>query len=120
MSRISVALAIASMTVIPVAQGQARPTPDSSAGKPVDAPAVAYESAFKGYRKLEDQPVASWRDANDLVHRLGGWKAFASGKVPDDPKALPGYAKPAQSTDKTAPAQSPPSEAAGHSGHKTK
>lgn len=111
MSRISFALAIASLAAMPVAQGQARPAPDASVGKAIDGPAVAYESAFKGYRKLEDQPVASWRDANDLVHRLGGWKAFASGKVPDDSKALSGDAK---------PAQSPPPEGAGHAGHKTK
>lgn len=119
-SRISFALAIASMAAIPVAQGQARPAPDSPAGKPIDAPAVAYESAFKGYRRLEDQPVASWRDANNLVHQLGGWKAFASGKVPDQPESLPGEAKPAQSADKAQPAQSPAPAAAGHSGHKTK
>lgn len=116
MSRNSFAFAIASMAVIPVAQGQARPTPDSPAGQ-VDAPAVPYESAFKGYRKLEDQPVASWRDANDLVHRLGGWKAFAGGKVPGDPESP---SKPAQSPDKAQPAQSPPAAAGGHAGHKTK
>ena len=71
-SRISFALAIAhgaaaSMVAIPVAQGQARPSPDTAVGKKMDTPVVAYESSFKGYRKLEDQPVASWREANDLV-----------------------------------------------------
>ena len=124
-SRISFALAIAygataSMVAIPVANGQAHPSPDPPAGKKMDAPAVAYESPFKGYRKFEDQPVASWREANDLVHQLGGWKAFASGKVPDDPERLPRDAKPAQPADKAQPAQSPPPAAAGHSGHKTK
>lgn len=120
MSRIALALAIASMAVIPVAQGQARPTPDSSGVNQIDAPAIAYESAFKGYRKLEDQPVTSWRDANDLVHRLGGWKAFAGGKVPADPESLSVDAKPAQSADKGQPVQSPSPAASGHAGHKTK
>ena len=117
MSWISFALAIASMAVVSVAQGQARPTPDSSSGKQIDARAVAYESAFKGYRKLEDQPVTSWRDANDLVHRLGGWKAFAGGKVPGDSESS---SRPAQSPDKAQPAQPPPATAGGHTGHKTK
>ena len=118
MSRIPFAFALTSMAVIFVAQGQARPIPDSPGGQ-VDVPAVPYESAFKGYRKLEDQPVASWRDANDLVHRLGGWKAFASGKVPDDPQGSFGDAKPGQSTDQASPTQSRPSPATGHAGHKT-
>ncbi len=115
MNRISLALAIASMAVIPVAQGQARPSPDSLVGKPIDAPAVAYESAFKGYRKFEDQPVASWREANDLVHQLGGWKAFAGGKVPDAPVAPAAAGEPS----KTSQPPGPPA-AGGHAGHKTK
>ena len=118
-SRISFALtiaygAIASMVVIPVAQGQGRPSPDGAAGKGTDTPPVAYESSFKGYRKLEDQPVASWRVANDLVHQLGGWKAFAGGKVPDTPAA------PAAAGEPSKPSQPPgPPAGGGHAGHKT-
>ena len=120
MSRFSSALAIAcgaaaSMVAIPVAQGQARPSPDTAAAKRVDTPVVAYESPFKGYRKLEDQPVASWREANDLVHQLGGWKAFASGKVPDAPAAPAAAGEPS----KTSQPPGPPA-GGGHAGHKTK
>ena len=113
MSRIPFAFALTSMAVIFVAQGQARPIPDSPGGQ-VDVPAVPYESAFKGYRKLEDQPVASWRVANDLVHQLGGWKAFAGGKVPDTPTA------PAAAGEPSKPSQPPsPPAGGGHAGHKT-
>ena len=118
-SRISIALALAygaaaSLGHIAVAQGQARPSPDPAAGKKMDAPAVAYESPFKGYRKLEDQSVVSWREANDLVHQLGGWKAFASGKVPDAPAAPAAAGEPS----KTSQPPGPPASG-GHSGHKT-
>ncbi len=120
MSRYSFALAIAcgaavSIVAIPVAQGQARPSLDTAAAKKMDTPGVAYESPFKGYRKFEDQTVASWREANDLVHQLGGWKAFAGGKVPDVPAAPVAAGEPP----KPPQPQAPPATA-GHAGHKTK
>ncbi len=37
----------------------------------------SYRSAFEGYRRYADQPVGSWREANDLVGRIGGWQAYA-------------------------------------------
>jgi hypothetical protein len=71
-----------------------------------EVPRMRFESSFKDYRKLEDRPLASWKQANELVYRLGGWKAFASGNVPD--------VAPAPAT--TAP---PPADP-GHAGHKTR
>lgn len=120
MSRITFALAIAygataSMVAIPVAHGQVPLRPDTAAAKKMDTPAVPYASAFNGYRKFEDQPVASWREANDLVHQLGGWKAFAGGKVPDAPAAAAAAGEPF----KTSPPPGPPA-GGGHAGHKTK
>ena len=38
---------------------------------------AGYRSAFEGYRRYEEQPVGSWREANDLVGRIGGWQAYA-------------------------------------------
>jgi hypothetical protein len=38
---------------------------------------TAYRSVFEGYRGHRDEPVQSWRAANDLVGRLGGWQAYA-------------------------------------------
>lgn len=38
---------------------------------------LVYESAFTQYRRLTDGPVGSWRDANDTVTRIGGWRAYA-------------------------------------------
>lgn len=85
----------------------------------VEASPVSYESAFKGYRKLDEQRGASWPAANDLVHRLGGWKAFASGKVPEDASA--GDATEGQPAKAAVPPAKPPAPGAagGHAVHKT-
>ncbi|VCU72477.1 hypothetical protein PIGHUM_04576 [Pigmentiphaga humi] len=40
-------------------------------------PRLRYESAFAAYRRLGEPTVASWREANDEVGRIGGWRAYA-------------------------------------------
>lgn len=42
-----------------------------------DRSAWHYRSAFDGYRAYDDPRLLAWRDANDLVGRIGGWKAYA-------------------------------------------
>ena len=51
---------------------------------------------------------------SDLVHQLGGWKAFASGKVPEA-ATVPAAGEPSKPSHPKAPPA-----AAGHAGHKTK
>ena len=58
---------------------------------------LAYESVFTRYKSYRDEKAGAWRDANDTVDRIGGWRA---------------YAKEAQQPDSAAPAApvtSPPS-----------
>ena len=38
---------------------------------------LRYETPFVNYRSYQEIPVASWREANDEVARIGGWKAYA-------------------------------------------
>ena len=40
-------------------------------------PAPSYESSFSTYRRLGEDPPVSWREANDTVTRIGGWRAYA-------------------------------------------
>ena len=60
-----------------------RPAPAASsvatAATAASAPAspLGYRSAFEGYKGLTDQPVQSWREANDTVGRIGGWQSYA-------------------------------------------
>lgn len=53
------------------AAGPAGAQPDPAPASP------AYRSAFEDYRPWGEQAVASWKDTNDTVGRIGGWKAYA-------------------------------------------
>lgn len=68
--------------------GHAPGAPSAAASAPTSAPAAAmpkapsqrdssYRSAFVGYRGFEDAPPVPWREANDNVGRIGGWRAYA-------------------------------------------
>lgn len=84
------------------------PAPDPSDPRAAVSP-VRYESSFERYRRLQDDPALSWKGVNELVRKLGGWSAYASGKVPDEPKAE--HAK--------SPSPAAPAAASGgaHTGH---
>ena len=48
---------------------------------PLDAeaatPALDYQSPLNAYPGLADEPPQDWREANDLVGRIGGWRTYA-------------------------------------------
>ena len=72
---------------------QAQPTQRTGRPDPIDAnarvPSVAYESAFTAYRRLSDEKLISWREANDTVTRIGGWRVYArEAQVPDPAPVL--------------------------------
>jgi len=53
-------------------------------------PPTDYRSAFDAYRKHREQKVESWKDANDNVGRIGGWRTYArEAHQPDPPAARP-------------------------------
>jgi len=70
---------------------------------PADAraavPPVAYTSPFSGYARVGEGKPVSWREANDTVARIGGWRV---------------YSREAQIPEAVAPA---PAGGSGHSGH---
>ena len=55
------------------ASAQARPEPLT----PIPAVKLEYRSTLSTYKAYADQPVQSWREANDEVGRIGGWRAYA-------------------------------------------
>jgi hypothetical protein len=84
------ALAVASATAAATAQ------PGSIAH---ESPApLPYSSVFEGYQPFAEQELIPWREANDNVGRIGGWRAYAR-------EASEGSAPPAAST--PAPARAP-------------
>lgn len=54
-------------------------------GRTADAPAPGqgtgalpgYVSPLRDYRAFADEPIASWREANETVRRIGGWQAYS-------------------------------------------
>lgn len=84
----------------------ARPDPLDPQAK---VPALVYISSFAAYRRLgEDKPL-SWREANDTVTRIGGWRVYTREAQQAEPVGAP------------APAASQPHMAQpmphGHQGH---
>ena len=70
----------ATLLVASTAVACAQPASPVSAAPPASAASASgmgYRSAFEGYRSFKDQPIQSWREANDLVGQIGGWQAYA-------------------------------------------
>ena len=86
-----------------------QPLPASALLDPLDStakvPPVNHRSTLGEYRRLSDGPNLGWREANDAVGRIGGWRA---------------YAREASQPEMPANAASAPSRPmpAGHGGHK--
>jgi hypothetical protein len=84
----------------------AQPAPGAVSTAPASSASAAvplqYFSIFDRYQPFKDQPLLPWREANDAVEKIGGWRF---------------YAKEAQ---QTIPAGKPDEQPAGpdpHSGH---
>jgi hypothetical protein len=64
-----------------VPAGPDRQGPGAGKASPLDAqaavPPLTHSSAFTGYRPYGDPKLTPWRDANDTVGRMGGWRAYA-------------------------------------------
>ena len=86
----TLAMLVAPIAVNAQAQAQSQPQTQQTqqARPPIDErpdplnpkasiPPQVHASAFTQYRRLADTPVGSWRDANDTVTRIGGWRVYA-------------------------------------------
>ncbi|MDO9237343.1 MAG: hypothetical protein Q7U28_15080 [Aquabacterium sp.] len=69
--------------------GSAAPDPKSLAPSSVT---LGYRSAFADYHMYSEQPIASWREANDNVGKIGGWRVYSKeARQPDGASApVPG------------------------------
>jgi hypothetical protein len=72
-----------------------RPRPDPADAKaPVDT--LVHRSALASYRgHATPVPPLAWRDANDAVERIGGWRTYAreASAAPASAASAPGAAK---------------------------
>ncbi|AKJ30706.1 hypothetical protein [Caldimonas brevitalea] len=60
------------------APGASAPSTQPSARAAAPRPDGTYRSAFEGYPRYADEPVVSWKEANDHVGRIGGWRTYAA------------------------------------------
>lgn len=64
------------------AHGQAAaPKAPAASGTPAtalpDTMPAAFRSALEGYQPYADDGMVSWKEANDSVGRIGGWREYA-------------------------------------------
>ena len=53
---------------------------------------LQYSSAIGAYQAYGDQQVQSWREANDRVGQIGGWRAYAKEITTGKPASVKGAA----------------------------
>lgn len=61
--------------------------PAVAANADADAAPPAYRSAFEGYQRYTEEKPVNWKEANDSVARIGGWRAYAKEASPSSPPA---------------------------------
>lgn len=98
------------------AQSPTTPRPDPLDPK-AQVPSMRYESAFAQFRRIGDAKPVAWREANDAVARIGGWRAYAREAQQPDPAAGAKQAATSQAPASTAAPAAMPMPA-GPSGHK--
>ena len=120
----AVLLAAALFALLTAAQAQ--PSAKAARPDPLDPKAsvttLRYESSFARYRLLGEEKPVSWRDANDTVTQIGGWRVYAREAQQPDPAPIPApVSAPAVKPTDTPPAAKPMPMPmpAGHGGHKT-
>ena len=63
------------------AAGAQTTAPPAHATDPANAqaavPRAMHSSAFAGYRRHAEPAPIAWKEANDNVARIGGWRAYA-------------------------------------------
>lgn len=89
--------------------------PDSSAPSPASVP--AFRSALEDYQPFSDEKLVPWREANDNVGRIGGWRVYAREAQEGADGARTAPTGPATGGAAVRPASPASSPANPHSGH---
>ena len=109
---------LAAIIAAPLLLSAAAPAQNTPRSDPLDPKAatapLVYRSTLSGYKPLAaESPPVMWRDANDAVLRIGGWRAYAR------EAAAPAASGPASAAPAASAAEpGPPQPAAPPSGHR--
>jgi hypothetical protein len=60
---------------------------DDSAPRQTEPVRLLFESVVDSYRAFSDPPLQSWRETNERVREIGGWRAYAKEFAPAEPAA---------------------------------
>lgn len=117
-------LAPAALCVATLA-AHAQTPPPGGRREPLDAgagvPPLVYRSSLVPSRSADADKPITWREANDTVTRIGGWRTYSrEAPEPVPAQSAPAPAASASIPDATAkPMAKPVPMPPGHSGHKT-
>lgn len=78
---------------VPAQTATAPAAPSDAQAQAVQSP---YRSALEGYQPFSDEELLPWKQANDTVGKIGGWRAYAKeaaeGQAPDGKTPATGIA----------------------------
>jgi hypothetical protein len=79
----------------PAPGGPARPAAADPADPAARVPPIVHVSSLSQYRRLGEEPAAGWRESNERVARIGGWRQYAKEAASPSPAApAPGASHP--------------------------
>jgi len=81
--------ALALAQAAPASASSAAPANPAAASSPTPP---EYRSAFEGYQPYTDEKTLSWKEANDRIGSIGGWRVYA--KEAQEPATPDAAAKP--------------------------
>lgn len=85
-SVLAAALASTSLLSTPLHAASPPPAPDP-ADPQATVPATVWHSALTRFRPGSDADARVWRDANDEVARIGGWRTYLREALAPEPSA---------------------------------
>jgi hypothetical protein len=85
---------IAVASSIGATERNAKPDPLDPAAS---APVAVHRSAFSSYQRMRDDKLLPWKQANEEVARIGGWRSYAreAAQPADSKSAAPAAPAPA-------------------------
>jgi hypothetical protein len=85
------ALAAACSVLLAPLLASAQPAPAARAADPLDpralVPPSVHRSALSGFRGTRETPLENWKEANDRVARIGGWRVYT--REAQEPESTP-------------------------------
>lgn len=104
-------LALSSALLTLAASAQTPDAPPARGAMPLLDGAAAvvpggYRSAMEGYQSYSETRMVPWKEANDTVGKIGGWRAYA--KEAAEVQGHPGHAGHAADAPKPAASQAKP------------